>query len=176
MPCRMTVENRSFCQLICHINVRIGWTIFGIVFGISAVLTYAIKFHNWSATATCAIATLFACETLYLYWGLKKNTIVNWKESTFQLMIWPNVFIGLLGLLGCLVCYIIAGITHQGAGSIQAMYGENLWFTGSWSLVITKWTWQNAFFARKYLKKVGRGSSENGDDLNDDDDVEVIKH
>uniref|UniRef100_A0A1I7UCQ1 Transmembrane protein n=1 Tax=Caenorhabditis tropicalis TaxID=1561998 RepID=A0A1I7UCQ1_9PELO len=138
----MTAEKRSFCQLICHINVRIGWTIFGIVFGISAILTYAIKFHNWSATATCAIATIFA-----------------------------YIFIGLLGLLGCLVCYIIAGITHQGAGSIQAMYGENLWFTGSWSLVITKWTWQNAFFARKYIKKVGGGVSEDGDD---DDNVEVI--
>ncbi|CAO4373901.1 unnamed protein product [Caenorhabditis nigoni] len=172
----MTAEKRSCCQLICHINVRIGWTIFGIVFGISAVLTYAIKFQNWSATATCAIATLFACETLYLYWALKKNTIVNWKTITFQLMIWPNIFIGLLGLIGCLVCYIIAGITHQGAGSIQAMYGENLWFTGSWSLVITKWTWQNAFFARKYINKVGGGASEDGEDVDDDDQVEEIKY
>uniref|UniRef100_A0A8R1ETS7 Heme transporter hrg-1 n=1 Tax=Caenorhabditis japonica TaxID=281687 RepID=A0A8R1ETS7_CAEJA len=151
-------ESRNCCALICHINVRIGWTIFGILFGISAVLTYAIKFENWSATATSAIATLFACQTLWIYWALKKNTIVEWKRSRFLPLIWPNIFIGLLGLIGCIICYIFAGIMHQGAGSISALYGENLWITGSWSLVITKWTWQNAFFARRYVAKLDKDS------------------
>ncbi|CAI2350092.1 unnamed protein product [Caenorhabditis sp. 36 PRJEB53466] len=169
------MANRNVCSLICHINVRIGWTIFGILFGISAILTYSIKFKNWSATGTCAIATLFACQTLWMYWALKKNTIVNWSRRTFAWMIWPNIFIGLLGLLLCLVCYIFAGITHQGAGSIQAMYGENLWFTGSWSLVITKWTWQNAFFARKYAKKLGGGAVEGSEVSVAEEDVEVGK-
>ncbi|CAI5449385.1 unnamed protein product [Caenorhabditis angaria] len=146
------MSERNWCKLICHINVRIGWTIFGILFGISAFLTYSIKFQNWSSTATCFIATLFACQTLYLYWGMKKGTIINWPEWVFHAMVWPNIIIGALGLIGMIVCFVIAGINKQGAASMQDMYGENLWFTGSWSFVITKWTWQNAYFSRNHLK------------------------
>ena len=96
-------------SLCCHINVRIAYTICGIIIGLfwACVYIFAWKvniqsvslviklflFQNWVALATCLVATSFAFETFFFYFSIKKDTILKWKPTTFQILFWMSKFI-----------------------------------------------------------------------------------
>ncbi|CAB3406359.1 unnamed protein product [Caenorhabditis bovis] len=168
----MTAASEGCCKLICNINVKIGWTICGIILGFIYIACYIFYFKNWSACIVCAISVVFAFMTLYLYWAYKKDWIVSWKHSTFFWMFWLNIIFSIFALAGLITCYIIAGIDHMGAATIKDMHGENLWFTGTWFCFIIKWTVQSAFFARSVDKSLYRNQIEIDEE---DGDTEIIR-
>uniref|UniRef100_A0A8R1EY80 Uncharacterized protein n=1 Tax=Caenorhabditis japonica TaxID=281687 RepID=A0A8R1EY80_CAEJA len=139
-------------SLFCHINVRLAYTVVGIVLGLFWSTIYIGWWKNWVALATCLTATAFAVETLFLYWSVKIDTILKWKPQTFQWLFWINLLVGFLAIAGMIVAIVLAATNHQGVSN-KDQHGLNWWSTATWFLVMLKWTWQNAFFARLYAKK-----------------------
>ncbi|CAL2040386.1 hypothetical protein CAEBREN_16684 [Caenorhabditis brenneri] len=140
-------------SLCCHINVRIAYTIGGILLGLFWACVYIFAWKNWVALATCLLATAFAFETFYLYFSVKKDTILKWKPRTFLMLFCVNIVVGFLAIGGMIAAIVLAATKHQGLSN-KDQHGLNWWSTATWFLVMLKWTWQNAFIARYYSKKL----------------------
>ncbi|CAI2350093.1 unnamed protein product [Caenorhabditis sp. 36 PRJEB53466] len=142
-------------SLLCDINVRIAYTICGILIGLFWACVYIFAWKNWVALATCLTATAFAFETFFLYWSVKKDTILKWKPRTFQALFWINFIVGFLSIGGMIAAIVLAATKHQGVSN-KDQHGLNWWSTATWFLVMLKWTWQNAFFARFFARKLAK--------------------
>ncbi|CAP26371.2 Protein CBG05990 [Caenorhabditis briggsae] len=140
-------------SLCCHINVRIAYTICGILIGLFWACVYIFAWKNWVALGTCLFATSFAFETFWFYLSIKRDKILKWRPITFQILFWINLFVGFLSIGGMIAAIVLAATKHQGISN-QQQHGLNWWSTATWFLVMLKWTWQNAFIARLFSKKL----------------------
>ncbi|UMM28481.1 hypothetical protein L5515_011304 [Caenorhabditis briggsae] len=101
-------------SLCCHINVRIAYTICGILIGLFWACVYIFAWKNWVALGTCLFATSFAFETFWFYLSIKRDKILKWRPITFQILFWINLFVGFLSIGGMIAAIVLAATKHQG--------------------------------------------------------------
>ncbi|CAI5449386.1 unnamed protein product [Caenorhabditis angaria] len=154
----MAKSNSSkVCALICHLNVRLGLAICGILLGAFWSVIYIAVFKNWIALSASLLSVLFAFLTLYIY-ILQKCNIFESKlspKTRYILMVFNAIFM-IFSVVAFFMSIIFAIVLKQGV-SVKDQFAfsdhsQNLWSTCTWFLILFKWTLQNTLILRFSLK------------------------
>ncbi|GAB1608334.1 heme transporter hrg1-A-like [Argonauta hians] len=126
-------------------NLRIFFSILGILFGISVVFVFGIKFRNWNTALWGLLSAIPASLTFSLHICYLKGV---WQTYPYRLkyMVIAGCLFQLAGIVG-FVTYLALGFYFQQGLQI---YGDGYFLTAVWCFMTWKWGLLLLYFTRSY--------------------------
>ncbi|CEF63560.1 Heme transporter HRG family-containing protein [Strongyloides ratti] len=134
-------------------KIKLLWAAIGISAGLMAGPIFEIHYQNHAVLIIALFSSIAASILFYIHLSYHKRNIWKWNSKCFKIIIYSNIILCILCLIGCITCLIIAGINKETV-TTEGLKGNNRWMMAVWLWMSFKWTMMIAIYTQKYSQKV----------------------